>query len=84
MFSDLYLVAKKVVEMGRGILMVMFDLKAAYRNIPVHPDDRELLGMLWEDHLLVDSVLPFGLRSVSMIFNAVAEALAFIIRSRGG
>ena len=27
--------------------MAKFDLKAAYRNVPVHPDDRWLLGMIW-------------------------------------
>ena len=39
-------VAARVVKMGRGSLMANFDLKAAYRNVPVHPDDRWLLGMM--------------------------------------
>ena len=76
-------VAQKVLELGRGALMAKFDLKAAYRNIPVHPDDRWLLGMEWEEQLLVDAVLPFGLRSAPKVFNAVADALAFIIREKG-
>ena len=38
-------VAARVVKMGRGSLMAKFDLKAAYRNVPVHPDDRWLF---WE------------------------------------
>ena len=63
--------------------MAKFDLKAAYRNVPVHPEDRWLLGMVWGDKLYVDSVLPFGLRSAPAIFNAVAEGLSFLIRSRG-
>ena len=49
-------VAARVVKMGRGSLMAKFDLKAAYRNVPVHPDDRWLLGMMWDDGLYVDSV----------------------------
>ena len=32
-------VAHKVVKLGKGALMAKFDLKAAYRNVPVHPDD---------------------------------------------
>ena len=76
-------VAARVVKMGRGSLMAKFDLKAAYRNVPVHPDDRWLLGMMWDDGLYVDTVLPFGLRSAPAIFNAVAEALAFVIRGQG-
>ena len=82
-----YITMDQVVErlrgLGRGALMAKFYIKAAYRNIPVHPDDRGLLGMMWEGQLFVDSALPFGLRSAPMIFNAVAEALAFIIRNRG-
>jgi hypothetical protein len=31
--------------MGPGALMAKFDVKAAYRNIPINPDDRYLLGM---------------------------------------
>ena len=76
-------VAAKVVGMGTGALMAKFDLRSAYRNVPVHPDDRWLLGTEWEDQLFVDTVLPFGLHSAPMIFNAVAEALAFIIRALG-
>ena len=42
-----------VVQLGRGAMMAKFDLKAAYRNVPVHPDDRHLLGMVWDDQLFV-------------------------------
>ena len=72
-----------VVQLGRGAMMAKFDLKAAYRNVPVHPDDRHLLGMVWDDQLFVDTVLPFGLRSAPMIFNAVADALEYMIKKRG-
>ena len=73
-------VADRIVSMGKGSLMPKFDLKAAYRNVPVHPDDRWFLGMVWEDMLYVDTVLPFGLRSALAIFNALAEKLAFVMR----
>lgn len=38
-------VASRIVELGRGALLAKADVKAAYRNIPVHPWDRWLLGM---------------------------------------
>ena len=57
-------------------------MKSAYRNVPVHPDDRHLLGMEWKGDVFEDTVLPFGLRSAPIIFSAVAEALAHIIRKR--
>ena len=31
-------------RLGNGTLMAKLDLKAAYRSVPVHPDDRPLLG----------------------------------------
>ena len=31
--------ASRVLELGRGALVAKFDLKAAYRHIPIHPDD---------------------------------------------
>ena len=76
-------IAARVVRHGKGALMAKFDLKSAYRQVPVHPDDRSLLGMEWRDQLYVDTALPFGLRSAPAIFNAVAEALAFAVQQRG-
>jgi hypothetical protein len=63
---------------GRGALLAKFDIKAAYRNVPIHLDDRWLLGLVWDDMLYMDAVLPFGLRSAPKIFTAVADALAWI------
>ena len=76
-------VVAKVMGVGRGALMAKFDLKSAYRYIPVHPDDRWLLDMELDGRLFVDTTLPFGLRSAPIIFNAVAEALAYVIREKG-
>ena len=68
---------------GKGALLGKLDIQSAFRIVPVHPDDRHLLGMLWEDQLFIDATLPFGLRSAPKIFNAVADALQWIIRERG-
>jgi hypothetical protein len=38
---------RSLVDLGSGALMAKFDVKAAYRNIPIHPGDRFLLGMKW-------------------------------------
>ena len=38
-------VAGRVTSLGRGAELVKADVKAAYRNVPVHPRDRWLLGM---------------------------------------
>ena len=72
-----------VSALGVGSLLAKVDIKSAYRIIPVFPDDRLLLGMEWEGAQFVDTVLPFGLRSAPKIFNAVADALQWILRNRG-
>ena len=49
----------------------------------MHPEDRWLLGMMWEGALYIGTVLPFGLRSAPKIFNAVADAVEWIVRQQG-
>ena len=56
------------------------DIKEAYRLAPVHPEDRLLLGMTWQDTRYIDKTLPFGLRSVPLIFSALADGLEWVIR----
>ncbi len=70
--------------MGEGLGWQRYvDIRKAYRNIPVFPADRSLLGMLWEDSLFVDTALPFGLRSAPDIFSAVADAAEWALRRDG-
>ena len=49
--------------------MAKVDIKNAYRLLPVHPEDRLLLGMEWQGQVYVDTALPFGLRSAPKIFT---------------
>ena len=76
-------IASAVLSLGRGALLAKSDVKHAYRQIPVHPEDRPLLGMKWEGQLLCDKTLPFGLRSAPIIFSAVADALEWIVKEKG-
>ena len=43
--------------------MAKVDVKSVYRNVPIHPHDRWLMGVLWEGNLYIATALPFGLRS---------------------
>ena len=75
-------ITEQILLMGRCTQMAKIDIRNAYRNIPVHPSDRHLLGMNWQGHTFVDGCLPFGLRSAPKIFNAIADALEWILRER--
>lgn len=87
-FSLQYVQVDKIIQMvarlGVGALMAKFDVEAAFRNIPVHPDDRHLLGMKWRDQYFVDLALPFGLRSAPYIFDSVASAIEWILINNYG
>ncbi len=76
-------VVEQVLKLGKGTLMAKMDIKHAYRNVPVHPEDRYLLGMKWDGAVYIDTTLPFGLRSAPLIFSALADALTWVMRKNG-
>ena len=63
--------------------MVKANVKKAYQMVPVHLDDRPLLGLQWKGEVWLDTVLPFGQRSATKIFSAVADALQWIMVKQG-
>ena len=71
------------MHLGHGTQLVKLDLANAYRMVPVHLDDRPLLGIHWQGNTFTDRALPFGLRSSPKIFNAVADLLAWVLHCEG-
>ena len=82
-YLRLYEVVEQVVRAGYGAVLAKMDIKSAYRIVPVHPDDRPLLGMLWKGVLYFNKYLPFGLRSAPKIFSALANALQWVFQQSG-
>lgn len=75
-------VANVALQLYRGAKLAKLDISKAYRVEPIHPDDNCLLGMKWRSQIYFDSALPFGLRLAPKVFNAVADGLEWVIRSR--
>ena len=71
-----------IMSLGRGTLLAKFDVESAYRIIPVHHNDRYLLGMQWQGNYFVDMVLPFGLRSAPYIFSSVADLAEWVLKKK--
>ena len=46
-------VVRVLLELGPGSQMAKMDIRSAYRMVPVHPQDRCLLGMQWEGQVYV-------------------------------
>ncbi len=71
-----------LIRLGRGTYLAKTDVESALRQLPVHPDDWELLGMYWNNSYYFDKVLPFGLRSAPKIFNQLSDALEWILLNK--
>ena len=71
-----------IAAYGRGAMLIKLYIRSAYRVVPVHPEDRWLMGMLWEGSLYIDTALPFGLHSAPKIFTALADAVEWIVRQQ--
>ena len=70
-----------VLEHGPGCFMTKTDIQSAFRIIPIHPIDWELLGMSWKGRYYFDKALPFGLRSAPFLFNQLSDALEWLVRN---
>ena len=73
----------RILTLGPGSLLAKIDIKSAFRLIPVHPADRHLLAMRWDDWTFIDTCLPFGLRSAPKLFNIMADMLTWILQEQG-
>ena len=72
-----------IANHGAGTLLAKIDISHAYRNVPVHPEDRQLLGMIWKGSIYIDATLPFGLRSAPKIFCAISDTLEWVLLREG-
>lgn len=70
-----------VINAGRHCIILKRDVKDAFRNIPVAPQQQWLLGFRWEGKFYKETCLSFGLATAPFIFNLFAEALHWIIAS---
>ena len=69
---------------GRGALLLKFDVSAAFKRIPVRPEDRPLLGMRWRGKYYYELVLPFGLRTSGYRWEEYAAALHYFFEQHLG
>lgn len=80
LWSMKYLHCDEVIsQYGRGTQMAKMDIESAYQIVPVHLDDRSLLGVQWNGQIFFNTRLPFGLRSVPKIFSTLADVLQWVI-----
>ena len=72
-----------VQQLGKGSLLAKMDIESAYWLVPVHPQDHILQAVEWDRQIYVDPMLPFGLRSATNFFTAVADVLNWCLQWAG-
>ena len=55
-------VMEGIQQLGPGALLAKIDIRSAYRHVTIHPDDRWLMGIIWDGALFTDTAAPFGLK----------------------
>lgn len=70
--------ARAVRKFGRGCYLIKLDVEAAFKQVPVRPEDWHLLGFKWLGKYFYERVLPFGLRSSCRLWELYASALHHI------
>ena len=60
---------------GAGTYLFKTDVRAAFKLIPVRPDQHRALGFHWDGDFYYQTALPFGCRASPRLFNDFAELL---------
>ena len=68
----------QILSLGKGTMMAKIDIKSAFRLLPVHPADRHLLMMNWNNSIYIDLCIPFGLRSAPKLFNVAQNIMELL------
>ena len=68
-----------IIQKGEGCKIFKRDLKRAFRQIPVDPNDIPLLGFQVDSEFYFHSVLPFGRRSCVMCCQRTTKTVVFIL-----
>ena len=68
-------------KLASGILLAKSDLESAFRIIPIHPQDYELLGMEIAGKFYYDRCLPMGC-AISCQFEKLRSALHWIMENQ--
>ena len=74
---------KHILTLGPGTLLAKLDIKNAFRLLPVHPADRHLLAMHWNNNMYIDTCLPFDLCSAPKLFNILVDLLTWMLIKQG-
>ena len=72
--------AVNILKPFRTAFLAKTDIENAFRLIPIHPSNYNLLGFSFNDKFFFDKCLPMGCSSSCQLFERFSDALLFIFR----
>lgn len=86
-YDSIDIVVEKVKLNGRNCLMAKTDIENAFRLLPIHSQDRHLLGFTWHSEggsvqYYMDACLAMGLSISCQVFERFSSALQWILESK--
>ena len=73
-----------LISSGPNSLLAKTDIECAFRIIPIHQLDHELLGIHWNNSYYYDTCLPFGASSSCAIFERFSSGLQWVSLNKLG
>lgn len=81
-YDSIDVVTDLLRQFGQGALMAKTDIQDAFRIIPIHSDDYNLLGFSWDNKFYYDKCLPMGASSSCQIFECLSNSLQWIMTNK--
>jgi hypothetical protein len=72
-----------MLRLPRTAEAATFDVDAAYRRMPVHPEDQPHIVVHWQGKFYLDHCVPFGATSSNGIFGRCGDAMLHIMKTQG-
>lgn len=72
-----------LLSLPKGALMAKADIKSAFRILPIHPSDYNLLGFTWCGKYYYDKRMPMGASSSCQSFELLSTAVQWILQQYG-
>ena len=66
-----------------GTQAAIFNVDAAFRNIPIHPSARRFVALMLDGLIHLNLMLNFGKRPAPGIWGHIADAMAWILKYKG-
>ena len=71
-----------VQDLGKKLFLFKMDIKSAFRLLPIHPCDFELLGFYFNEKYYFDKCAAFGCSISPKLFKTFSTFLDYVIKAR--